>query len=293
MSGLRPMRRPGRLGIATAVVVAVTVAWAATAVAGSAPSKLVERKQVGSFTATLELTLVGDPEYRRIRSAHLRVVKAGAPVLDRVVRLPKQCAGEGCVIPDVRSYRTLELRRLDTPDPVALLWLWTGGAHCCSVLEAIELPGGRTSTIDFGNGGATVKVLDGATVFVGQDERFPYRYTSYAASGAPVAVFALAGGRFRNVTAAHLGIVQENALAWWDAYLHARSGMWEARGVFSAWAADACRLGRRAKVEARLADGVRRGWFSPPRADPFAPYGAAWAKVLMRDLEKLGYCAKG
>ena len=130
-------------------------------------------------------------------------------------------------------------------------------------------------------------------VFRAQDERFPYRYTSYAASGSPVALFAFSGGRFVDVTRDHPAAVRKDARDWWATTCRAGAAATRSAGVFAAWAADACLLGNRAKVEARLADGVRLGLFAPPRAETFGPYGQKYATALLRDLVQLGYCRPG
>lgn len=290
-----------RLAVVSALVAASGAAACAVAPADAPASRQaprpgvverVERASLGEWSATLRLRLGSGDRDGAVRGIRLVVRQAGTTRLDRAIALPRECVDDGCVVPAVDGYRTLDLRRLDGRAPVAILWLWTGGAHCCSVVQAIELPGGRFTSRSFGNGGTSIQRLGGRAVFVAQDERFPYRYTSYAASGSPVQIFRLDGARFVDVTAEHLDVVQADAGEWWGIYLSARSDGSEVRGVFAAWAADACRLGRRQKVEARLADGVARGWFSPPRAETAGPHGVRYAADLMADLEALGYCAR-
>lgn len=284
-----------RRRLVLAAVVTAALTWALAGSAGSAPAAgtppVTERVSLGAFTASLRLDLVGDREYPRIRGAHLRVTRDGSVVVDRTVPLPGDCRDASCA--RFPGTQILELRRLDTPDPIVLLWWFTGGAHCCSILQTVALPGGRIASIGLGNGGGVIRRVDGSTLLRGQDERFPYRYTSYASSGSPITLRAFRGGRFVDVTGAHPSAVRDDATRWWKAYVQARSGGWETRGVFAAWAADACLLGQRARVEARLADGVARGWYSPPRAEDVRPFGAAWARLLLSDLVKLGYCPKG
>jgi len=280
----------GALAVGVAFAMGVGFAAPASATPAAAPTTTTtEAARSGTYTAALTLRVEGDdPSYRRIRSARLRVEHAGARVLDRELRLPSACRVGVCVA--LRGARTHELRRLDGPPPVAVLWWWTGGAHCCSIVEVVEIPTGRTATRDFGNGGATIRRLGGKLRFVGQDERFPYRYTSYAASGSPIAIFRHGRGRFVDVTGEHPSAVRADADRWWSAYAGVRKRRDEARGVFAAWAADTCRLGQRERVEAALAAGVAAGVFSPPRAEPDGPHGARYAAVLLRDLTRMGYC---
>ncbi len=276
---------------------AILVAFAVAGLAGAAtvlgaPADRFETATVGAYTAKVRFGVTGVAPRFSIRSLHLHVTRGGKAVLDRDLPLPRSCRGLACVLMTDLGVETVELRSLGRPTPAVVLWLWTGGAHCCSVVEVVDVATGIVGSQDFGNGGAVVERFDGDVLFRARDERFPYLYTSYAASGEPIALFRWEPPRFVDVTPDHPAAVRADAVEWWKVFVAQRSQRSEARGVFAAWAADACLVGNHAKVEATLADGVRRGFFSRARSEDFGPYDGAYAKTLMRDLRKWGYCLR-
>jgi hypothetical protein len=281
-----------RRGAPVLAVAALVAGLAGAATALARPADRFETATAGAYAAKVRFGVAGIAPRFSIRSLHLHVTRAGAPVLDRDLPLPRGCRDLACVLVTDLGVEMVEVRSLGRPTPTVVLWLWTGGAHCCSVVEAVDVATGVVGSQDFGNGGAVVDRFDGEVLFRAQDERFPYLYTSYAASGEPIALFRWQAPRFVDVTADHPAAIRADAAEWWKAYVAQRNQRSEGRGVFAAWAADVCRLGNRAKVEATLADGVGRGFFSRARSEDFGPYDAKYASVLLRDLGKWGYCPR-
>lgn len=267
----------------------VSQASAARADAAGAPSSHVETVRLRDWRATLTPRLDARESFSTLEGMHLRVTLRGEPVLDRDVRLPSECRDDGCTVID-DTVRMLELHDLGGGRPSAVLWLYTGGAHCCSVAQVVPLGRGATAVRNFGNPGASIGRIGGVPVFASEDDRFSYLYTSYAASVRPLQLWRLRDGRFVDVTASYRSRVAADARGL-DEELRRRLGSTdEVRGLFAAWAADTCRLGGRARVERRLRTLLRSGAFSPPRAEDLGPTGKRYAAALLRDLTRWRYC---
>jgi len=225
-----------------------------------------------------------------LRGLHLTASLRGIRRLDRAVPLPRECGDVGCVVFDGQS-PALELADL-AGEPHAVVWLWTGGAHCCSIAETISLVTGAVSRHGFGNHGASLARVGGVALFASVDDRFSYLYTSYAASANPLQLWRFRGRRFVDVTASYPGRTGADARQLWSLVTDQVHKREEARGAFAAWAADACRLSGRTRVAAAARTLVAAGAFSPPRTDPFGPTGARFPVVLLRDLTRFGYCRR-
>ena len=279
-----------RGGVPVAVLVALVIAGPSAA--ASRPVHTATAS-LGNWQAQLTYTLSGPSYAREVGGLQLRVTHAGRLVSKGGVPLPKDCRDYPCsrLPPDVSGF--LEVSDLDLASgPVATIWLWTGGAHCCTIVRFVTLADGRMAERNFGNRGAVVTTLDGDRVIRSADDRFAYLFTSYAASGLPVQVWRFSGQGLVDVTRDHRATLRGDAGGWWRAYRQQRRlREGETRGVFAAWAADVCRLGQRAKVEAAIDDGLARGDFSGPAAsDPLGPHGAGYAKQLRQRLSAWRYC---
>jgi hypothetical protein len=248
-----------------------------------------ETARLRAWNVTLTYGLQRLESFSQLRSLQLRAEVGGRTRLDRVLRLPDLCRDGGCEV--LEGAKLLELADLGGAAPTAVIWLWTGGAHCCSVAETVPLDGSRVTVRNFGNPGAGIVKIDGRPLFASEDDRFSYLYTSYAASARPLELWSLRGGRFVDVTASYRGRVAKDAARLWAFVRTYSRRKEEIRGLFAAWAADACRLSGRARVEAAARPLVAQGAFSPPRTDPFGPTGPRFPVVLVRDLTRWGYCA--
>jgi hypothetical protein len=277
--------------LAALVVSAGIAAILASGAAGSdpKPTRHVETAASADWQATLRYTLSGRAIFREVGGLRLAVSRDGVKVRERALLLPRVCRKYPCTR---LGPSLLELADFGLGSPVAIVRLWTGGAHCCSVARIVLIARGEGIERNFGNVGASVEVLDGERVIVSVDDRFAYVFTSYAASGFPVQVWHFDGKGLVDVTRSHPSTVRDDARSHWATYVQQRvATQGETRGVFAAWAAGMCVLGQRAKLERALADGLERGFFSGRAAsDALGPRGRAYAAALRRQLAALGYC---
>jgi hypothetical protein len=103
----------------------------------------------------------------------------------------------------------LQIVELDpsNPYPEVLLSTFTGGAHCCNDTRVLtsDASGKYWSEVklglsDGGTGFASDPLRIGRNVIVGRDDRFLYRFASYADSWAPKRVWQLNGSMFVDVS---------------------------------------------------------------------------------------------
>lgn len=215
-------------------------AAAATTSSGSATA------HGGGITATV--TYTGRiPNFHHL---HLKIVKRGRTLYSGAIH-DKAC-GSQCWPMSGTSQPTVRLANLDgTGLDDVLLNLYTGGAHCCSVLQVFRpsaAMGGRyvlATRHDFGDPGYRLEWLGGAPRFVTANDVFAYAFTDFAASGMPVQVLQLKGVRFVDATAKYPALVRRDAARWMKAYRkQASSGYQDSVGVMAAWVADEANLGR-------------------------------------------------
>ena len=92
-----------------------------------------------------------------------------------------------------------------SPAPVILFDVYTGGAHCCDAVKLISLRGGRWTSSDLGdwNGGFGIEDLDGdgRPELIAEDQRFLYRFGSYAGSAPAPAIYEVRGGKLVEASA--------------------------------------------------------------------------------------------
>jgi hypothetical protein len=169
--------------------------------------------------------------------------------------------------------------------PTVLLDLYSGGAHCCTVLYGYRFgsPVHRLTEIDLGNPLAELAFEGGSFVIVTADNSFAYAFASFAGSGMPVKVLSFDGTSFTNVTRDYLGIVAEDANTWQSGYYQDPSS---ATGLIAAWVADEDLLGRSSSAWAFVENAVRTGQM---KVKPWFKSAAAYLDALRALLVKDGY----
>lgn len=240
------------------------------------------RTQTAGFR-TWHATLRYGPGYGPIT---LKVRHGNATVVSRRIRLPGLGGGaEPGRLGNVRgplAFAFLDGQRA----PQLLVALYTGGAHCCTVLEVLDFnaPRPHTTALDLGNVGAEIRWLAGHPSFLTADDRFAYAFTSFAGSGLPLRIWRYDHGRILDVTSRFPSRVAADAGVWWR--LTADPHGVDRRGFAAAWAADEALLGRSESAHAELERLVARGKLRGPAG---WKSGQAYVEALWRFLARSGY----
>lgn len=190
-------------------------------------------------------------------------------------------------IPDKRYLLPIDVAVRDlegdgTPEPI--FTLYSGGAHCC--VTALIYDGGSALEAFYGNVGYTLEKIAGRLAFVSADDRFAYRYASYAGSIFPLLVQRYEAGELIDITrdAAIRPRLRREAKRYKRYYQRAhrnQPGNLEAfESPLAAYTADMCNLGNCRKGYALAAKAIERG-----------EVGALFVKRLERDMQKLGYAS--
>jgi hypothetical protein len=279
-----------RLGL----VLLASIAWTIGPTSASAATIHTETAASGTWSARFTYATSGSP-VDRYADLRLTVTHRGSPVLDAPVvsRLP----GGSPVGPGgLDGHSSVAFGDLNGAEPEAVLTLYTGGAHCCFIDQVYDFDFStpRRTEIDLEDAGATLRTIDGRTVFVSANERFAYEFTAFAYSGEPLQLWRYEPGRFIDVTRQYPALVARDAASWWAAYEQGKKPTSPAggdvRGSLAAWAADEAMLGhadtaKRTLLQlaagGTLSQGSNAGW----------PTGLAYVQALWRFLAKNGYLA--
>ena len=95
-----------------------------------------------------------------------------------------------------------------------LVEYYSGGAHCCTTLEAYRLSDAKLIYLDsifWRNGGYVVKDLnkDGKYEIEGDDDLFAYAFTSYAGNRSFLKIYEFAGDKFVDATSSFRPLVMD------------------------------------------------------------------------------------
>lgn len=247
----------------------------------------------GAVTARLtydQRTVSGLPQDRNLR---LTISRAGVTELGPAAPGDGRLCGPGdssCTLhPGSLTVRDLE----GNGEPDVILDLYTGGAHCCSVVQvyARDAAAGTYTLTErnFGDPGARIADLagDGRLELASADDRFAYAFAAYAFSGLPIQIWRFAAHRFVDVTGSFPALVATDARRQYRAFRGAarqRFGL----GFIAAWAADEELLGHDAKVMTTLAAQLRAGRLRS-RDPRIWPGGRRFIANLRRLLRRAGY----
>jgi hypothetical protein len=228
-----------------------------------------------------------------ITNAQLGISRGGQSIYQQPVSAPA-CGGSACLLepPEVLEL-VLQTRDLEgTGEANVLLYLGTGGAQCCSVVQVFSYDPGvmayRVAEHNFNESGALVSDLDddGKFEFESADDRFDYAFTSSILSGVPVQIWSFHEGSFLDVTRSFPSVIAADAERQFRRFVaNRRHGL--GLGFIAAWAADEDLLGRPARVASTLAREARLRHLRS--GDRLSPGGAAFIAKLQRFLAKTGY----
>jgi hypothetical protein len=193
---------------------------------------------VGDVTATVTLTPPSDPAF-----GYLPVL---AVSVDGVKTAEAVGAESDFEVPAAEA----SIAEID-PDndfPEVYFASYSGGAHCCTtVIVATQTGDGWSVTPigDFDGDGDYLNDVDGDGLaeIVTVDNRFLYRFDSYAASAAPLVVFTVRAGEVVDATAETRYLpAQRDWLRQLEAAVQPED-RWTSRGFLAGWLAQRIRIG--------------------------------------------------
>ena len=233
---------------------AVTVLVAAFGVASppahgaeaTQPKNVVEHAAAGDVSANLYYLETGQPFPAGYAEFKVTITRNGKVLYYNAIDC-RDCSPEGWT--GAKTAKAIHIVRLAPGhEPVVVVDLNTGGAHCCEISEIFPWTGTAYARVieDWGDPGYTLTDirLDGVKEFLTDDDRFAYEFTDYAHSSMPIEILELAGGRLVRVTKSFPSQVRQDAANLWQGYEEEHHAHDAARGSLAAWAADEALLGR-------------------------------------------------
>jgi hypothetical protein len=272
----------------TVLAALITVALLVTAIAIASFKAETEHASNGDVSATFSYRYDASNVVSQYTDLRLRISRAGKAVHNASVSAA--ICGGLCwpASSDALSVSDVE----GDSEPDVLLNLYSGGAHCCYLVQVFRYDPSKRSyeKIEhvWGDPGYTLKRLDpsGPPEFVSADDRFAYEFAAYAFSGLPLEIFELRDGRFIDVTRNYPKLIGRDAAGWWKSYIEGAKGNF-ALGYLAAWAADEYNLGRSADVARTL--GRLKAAHKLRSSSGFGQGGAAFIAHLERFLDRAGY----
>ena len=225
-----------------AVLVTALAISPATALAASSTASL------GPVRATLTWDEPADYEFANIE---LSIMRGDALERSGAVRVP-DCEEPYCqptTMTNSNNGPRVTVRNLDGRGaPEVVLTFFSGGAHCCTIVQVHSLRGcvWRVTNQNFGSNGAKLinPERDQVVEFATRDKRFEYQFSSYASSWKPVQLLRWrAPGSFVDVSRAYPRFLRNDAT---QALAAARrSCRSDNTGLWAGWMANRYRLGLR------------------------------------------------
>jgi hypothetical protein len=177
-------------------------------------------------------------------------------------------------------------------DTAVLVAVYSGGAHCCTSLDAYVL---RSAGVhakpllkDLGNAGVSLIANAGHAVLASEDDVFAYEFASFGFSGMPLLTLEIRGDRFVTTTGLHPGWVAIDAGFQWGRFIQETNmGL----GWLAAWAADECTLAGSNEMLSTL-DQLETQGFLDAQPPSGWPEGATYVSDLRTFLSAHGYCAR-
>jgi hypothetical protein len=252
------------------------------------PSALATTQTANGGNVTATFTFQGKvPNFHGLR---LAIARGGTVVYDQPV-VSKFCAKLCWPGPAVAANRpAVQVVDLEhTGDPDVVLNLYSGGAHCCTVVQVFSFNAAAASYAEtervFGDPDARIVDLshDGRFEILTADDSFAYRFTDFAASGLPIEILTFAGGHFTDVTRNYPAQVAKDAAFWLKAYKsQARQHYPDSVGVIAAWAADEDLLGHVKLVNRYLHQQAAAGHLNAAAGTGGTKFVASLQKFLRR-----------
>lgn len=196
--------------------------------------------------------------------ARIRIIRGGQTLLNQPTQVE-------CRLSEVRV-RDLDGNR----EPEVLVNFFTGGAHCCTISRIYRYDPNqrRYRSIDtsWGHTGYKLEDLDrdGVPEFNSADNRFAYKFSSFAGSGFPIQIWQYRQGRMIDVTRRYPNLVRRDANNWWQRYIESRNQGYESKGSLAAYLADKYLIGEEKdgweRVQQAYKESDRQQFFSELRS---------------------------
>ena len=256
----------------------------------AAPAALAKTETAHAGNVAATFTFQGKVPH--FHGLHLTISQGGTTLYDQAVT-SKFCATlcwPGPAVIRGSSIQALDLESNGAPDVV--LNLYSGGAHCCTVVQIFSYDSGTQTYVKtervFGDPLAKIVDLrhDGHFEFLTADDSFAYRFTDFAASGLPIEILTFANRHFTDVTRSYPKLIAKDAAIWLKAFkAQAKQHYSDSVGVIAAWAADEYLLGHTKLVSRYLHQQAAAGHLNAP----FAAGGNRFVAKLQKFLRRRGY----
>lgn len=272
----------------------LTLGLTATVLAFAAPTalanKVTQTVRSGAITASFSYSRIGTFQYRHLA---LTIRSGGAVQYAQPVR--SSYCQQYCEPSAPGNGKSIVFRRLSSTGTQLMLGLYSGGAHCCSIVQIFNQAAGSRrwtrSSFNFGDPGYQLVDLnrDGADEFLSADDRFAYEFTDYAASGMPLLIMRWSAGHFVDVTRTYPARIARDAAVWMKAFRQERRSRYnDTTGIIAAWAADEDELGHAGMVASFLHHAAAARQLNSGLGDEL-PQNTRFVTVLNRFLRKHGY----
>jgi hypothetical protein len=269
-------------------VLAIISVTAMCLIAAPAALARTETASAGSVAATFAF----QGKVPNFHGLHLTISRAGTVVYNQPV-VSKFCdklCWPGPAVTRRSSVQAVDLE--GTGDPDIVLDLYSGGAHCCTVVQIFSFDPATTTYVKtervFGDPDAKLVDLGhtGHFEFLTADDSFAYRFTDFAASGLPIEILTFANRHFTDVTRSYPALVAKDAALWLRAFkAQAKQHYPDSVGVIAAWAADEDLLGHTKLVSRFLHAQAVAGHLNAP----FESGGTRFVAKLQKFLRRRGY----
>ena len=272
-----------RSTLTTALLIAIALVL--SAVAFAATQNVTQTARSGGVTASFSFTAKTAKNALTTYTNEMLAISRGS----QNFAMPLKSANcPECAPSDpTRGGHSIQLADLgNTGDPNVLLTLYSGGAHCCTVLELFTYSSGTGAYVEtdhnFADPAYKLETISGNERFLSANAAFEYEFTDYADSGRPIQIWAFENGAFTDVTRSYPALIAKDAALWAKAYKSSRSNI---GGFLAAWAADEELLGNNALVESTLQSELKAGALK----GNLAVNGKRYITLLNRFLKKTGY----
>ena len=256
----------------------------------AAPAALAKTQTASSGSVSATFSFQG--KVPNFHGLHMTISRGGTVLYSQPV-VSKFCGKLCWPGPAVGRHSSVQVVDLEHDgEPDVVLDLYSGGAHCCTVVEVFSFDAAAATYVEtertFGDPDARVVDLahNGQFEFLTADDSFAYRFTDFAASGLPIAILTFAGGRFTDVTRSYPKLIAKDAAFWLRAFKRMAGDHYsDSVGVIAAWAADQYLLGHVKLANRYLHQQAVAGHLNAP----FAGGGTRFVVKLEKFLRRRGY----